>query len=372
MQVSARSYLTAGIAVLGAGAVALSPLQPISAPTTLTPAVTHSIGVNLAAAIDPITPIVTTIQTTIANTTTLLSDWFANPFPVLQTMVNNWLYYFSELPAIGTIIQQVIGNIPRALQAPLDPGTISDGSGLVPAGYGNGDNISNIPVTSVSLGPVALPLSPRTVYGFVTDELGAGSALIPVLNFLQTPISGALLGLVGPVIAPFVALGNGISGAIAAIQASDVATAINDLINIPTNMINAFLNGGVRLDLTSVLKSALPPSVNTIGFNLGGLLTTFTSTIPSVEVPAGSVQVGGVALDALAINATVQINPALPAVTIDDPGLPVGLIGSVVSGTRSIAGAINNLPTRAPAAAKAASATKAAGKPRATGARRAG
>lgn len=375
MQVSARSYLTGGIAVLGAGAMALSPVQPITASPALSPVVTQSIGVSLAAAIDPITPIVTTIQSTISNTTTLISNWIASPFPIAQTMINNWLYYFTELPAIGTIVQQVIGSIPRALQAPLDPGTISDGSGIIPAGYGNGDNISDIPVTSASLGPVTLPLSPRTVYGFVTDELGAASPLIPVLNFLQTPLSGALLGLAGPLIAPFVALGNGITGAIAAIQASDVATAINDLINIPTNMINAFLNGGVNLDLTTALKAALPPSVRTIGLNLGGLLTTFTSTIASTDFPVGSVQVGGVALDALSISADVSFGPA--TVTVNDPGLPVGLIGSVVSGTRAIAGAINNVPTaaagatrRAPAASRTAAA-KPAGKARAAAARHA-
>ena len=55
MQVSARSYLTAGVAAIGAGAMALSPVQPITARSALSPVVTKAMAVNLASAIDPIT-----------------------------------------------------------------------------------------------------------------------------------------------------------------------------------------------------------------------------------------------------------------------------------------------------------------------------
>ena len=378
MQVSVRSSLTAGVAVLGAGAMALSPIQPVSPSTALSPALTTSVAVTLAAAIDPITPIITTIQTTLANTTTLISDWIANPFPIASTVVNNWLYYLSELPAFGTIISQIVANLGNAFQAPFSPGTIDEATGLA-----NGDNISALPLTTITPVPgVNVPTSQQDIFGLLPGVLPDATitALTPVLNFLNTPISGALLGLVGPVLAPIVALGNGISGAITAIQASDIAGAINDLINIPTTMINAFLNGGVTLDLTQVLGSALPSEVNSIGLALGGLLSTFTSTIASPQVPVGSVQVGGVGFDALALNATVPnpINPALPDITVNDPGIGIGLIGSVVSGTRTTAAAINSVPTaaasrRAPAAAKAAaSVAKPAGKARAAAARHAG
>ncbi|MGV1006715.1 MAG: outer membrane porin GjpA [Candidatus Nanopelagicales bacterium] len=362
MQVSARSYLTAGIAVLGAGAMALSPIQPVATSTALSPVLTKAVAVNLAAAIDPITPIITTIQTTLANTTTLISDWVANPFPIASAVVNNWLLYLTELPDIGGIISQVIGNIPNALQAPFDPGTISAGpppAGTPPAGLANGDNISDIGVAAPILG--LIPVTQKTVYSLLPDLLPAATvtALTPVLNFLNTPISGVLLGLVGPVIAPFVALGNGISGAIAALQASDWAGAINDLINIPTNMINAGLNG-TTLDLTPLVGSALPPEVTKIGLALGGLLTTFTS--PAGATPEGT-QVGGVGFDSLAVTAQYDVPGPAPVVTVTDPGIGIGLVGGLVSLTRAVAGAISVPVPAAAATRRAPAARTAAAKP---------
>lgn len=373
-----RSHFAAGVAVLGAGAIALTPVQPITAPAALSPAATQAIGVSLAAAIDPITPIITTIQTTITNTTTLVADWLATPFPILAQVVNNWIYYLTELPNVGAIVSQVISNVGNAFRAPFDPGTISDGTAGKPAGLANGDNISTVPWGFISTAPLPIPnidLTQRAVYDLLpTLEPDFVDANIPLLNFLNTPISGQLFGLLGPVVAPFVALGNSISSAITAVQASDITGAINSLINIPTSMINAALNG-TTLDLTALLAPSIP-SVDRIGFAVGGLLTTFTSPT-GVTVPG--TQVGGVGFNALSLDADVQILPApIPPVRVSDPGIGIGLIGSLVSLTRSIAGAINQVPTspgaavttaarRAPVAAKSA---KPAGPARAAAAAR--
>lgn len=371
-QVSARSYLTAGIAVLGAGAVALSPMQPITAPTAPSPVAAQAMAVNLAASIDPITPIINTVTTTISNASTLITNWLAQPFPILAQVANNWMYYFTELPNIGAILGQVFGNVRNLFSAPFDPGTLNA------SGIANGDNISTIPVTTVSLFPgTSLPFSQKNLWDTLLADFPPETLipLAPVLNFLNTPFSGTLLGLAGPVIAPFVALGNGVTGAIAALQTQDWATAINDLINIPTNMINAALNGGVTLNVN--LGALLPGA--TVGLALGGLLTTFTSTIIGVNppTPIGTVQVGGVGFDSLAIEVTVvnPVDPGLPPVTISDPGIGIGLVGAMINGTRNIAGAINSVPTAAPAATRrtpaAASVVKRAGKPRAAAARHA-
>ncbi|HPX35110.1 MAG TPA: outer membrane porin GjpA [Mycobacterium sp.] len=348
MQVSARSYLTAGVAAIGAGAMALSPVQPITARSALSPVVTKAMAVNLASAIDPITPIVTTIQTTLANTTTLLSNWIATPFPILQTVANNWLSYFNELPDIGSIVSQMFGNIPKAFQAPFDPGTISEGPTTPllkpPAGIANGNNISTIPFTTL--------WNQRTVYslltttGFLTDDVLA--SLQPVLNTLQTPASGVLLGLLGPVVGPLVALYDGVDGAIKALQTQDWTTAINDLINIPTAMINAALNG-TTLNLSRVIS--LPPELTSIGLALGGLLTAYTS--PAGVLNPGT-QVGGVGFDSLTVTATFPNPiPGLPAIVISDPGIGIGLVGGLVGLTRFIADAIS-VPTPATGAAKVA------------------
>lgn len=68
MHCHARKLLTAGVAALGAGSIALSPVSPVN--QQLTPAEHHiisNLAVDLAASIDPITPIVNTITTSFAN-----------------------------------------------------------------------------------------------------------------------------------------------------------------------------------------------------------------------------------------------------------------------------------------------------------------
>lgn len=369
MQVSTRSYLTAGIAVLGAGAIALTPVQPLT-PAAASPALTKA-AINLAAAIDPITPIITTIQTSLTNTTNLVSAWLANPLPILRTIVGNWAYYISELPNVGAIVSQVVGNIGNVFQATFDAGTISDGTGGKPAGLANGDNISKVPWGFIATTPLPIPnidLTQRAVYDLLPElQPDFVNANIPLLNFLNTPFSGQLLGLVGPFIAPFVALGNSIGSAITALRTSDIAGAINSLINIPTSMINAALNG-TTLDLTASLGPSLP-SVDRIGLAIGGLLTTFKSP---TGVTAPGTQIAGVGFDSLSLDATVQVLPApLPPVTLSDPGIGNGLIGNLVGATWVIANAINRVPTARGAAAVRTAAAKPAAKPRAAATRHA-
>ena len=76
MTITARSYLTAGIAALGAGAIALSPVQPI--PNHLAAAQGRAVSnlpVSLvAAAIDPFTPLEEMVKTSLANIKTLASS----------------------------------------------------------------------------------------------------------------------------------------------------------------------------------------------------------------------------------------------------------------------------------------------------------
>ncbi len=332
MLVSTRAYLTAGVAAVGAGAIALAPVQPINAPV-LAPELVKSLAVNLASSIDPITPIIDTVTNTIDNTALLLTNWLETPVPILQTIVGNWLYYFTELPDIGTIVSQVVGNIGNAIQAPFDPGQIgfNEQFPLLAAG----ENISTLPLVGQLSQRNLYNLLPVLAPGFVGPQQS-------LLNFLNTPISGTLLGLVGPVVAPFVSLGNDLGAAVAAIQALDIVGAINAIINIPTNMVNALLNGGPILDLTPLFSSDLPPSTS-VGITLGGLLTGFVSPVDPAQT-----QVGGVGFDS--ITASVGAGPS----AINFPGIPIGLVGGLNSLNRYVASAINRVPTAEPASARGA------------------
>lgn len=307
MHVSARSYLTAGIATIGAGAIALTPVAPISHSPVLSPAISTSLAVNLAASIDPITPWIDTLQTAADNIGGLFNTWAAEPFPIIQQVIANQLTYLGELPAIGTIIEQVLGNIGAAVQAPFSADL---------------NTLDALHTTVFNLLPTLAPDLPQGL-----------------LDIMASTASGVLIGLAGPVLAPVVALVNSVTSIIDALGNSDFTGALNDLINIPANLVNAFLNGGQTIDITSILAPLLPASatLNSAGIVLGGLLSQ-----------------GASLFNALAVNVTVKLSPVLPAITLDVPGTGAGVFGSLIAMTKGVASAIEVVPAPTAAVAPAA------------------
>ena len=345
MSKSTRSYLTAGIAAFGATAIALTPVAPVGPDPALLPHRIGAMAVGLASTIDPFTPWVTTFETALDNITRMISAVAANPLPIIQQVVNNQLTYFSELPDIGTILGQVFGNIGNALGAPFaaDP-----------------ENISTAPVASVSLGPVEVPINQQTVFAALPDVLGdLYETLEPFLNFTTSPISGVLLSVIGPIVSPVLAVVNSAGAIFDALGSGDFIGAINELINIPANAVNAFLNGGQFLDLAPVLSLVgvtLPDSIKSLGFNIGGLLSTGINPVPSEE----AVPVAGVMFDGLAFSADFPLGPTT-TVPVTNPGLSVGPIGALLGLNANIAEAIKvTPPSEAPTEGAAAQALEAA------------
>jgi hypothetical protein len=320
MHVAPRSYLTAGVAALSAGAIALTSVQPLPPGSDLAPALRSAVAVDLAAAIDPFTPWIDTIQAASANISGLVNTWAEQPLPIVQQVGTNLGTYLAELPAIGTIIGQVVANVGNAARAPF----AVDLNTLDPAHTG------------------VYNLLPQ-----VAPDLPQG-----LLDFLTTSVSGLLIGLIGPVLSPVLALGSSIRSAVVALQTSDWAGAVNELINIPAVMVNAFLNGGPTIDVTALLASSVPPPsvLNSATIALGGLLSQ-----------------GWSIFNAVALDASVKLSPLLPAIPVVVPaGPPAGVFGSLIAMTNSIAGAIAVTPP-APAGSRARSASAEAG-PEATSA----
>lgn len=334
MHVAPRSYLTAGIAILGAGAVALAPVQPLPQSSAISPALRSALAVQLATSIDPITPWVNTFQTATENISRLITAVTDNPLPILQQVIANQISYLQELPNIGLILQQVVGNIGNAIGAPFAVPTSCSDPIAGPC--------ESISTANVAVGvPVLGTLTQQVVFALLPGILSPEqyTSLKPVLDFTTSPLSGVLLGSIGPVIAPVLALVNSVGAVFGALVQADFETAIAELINIPANVTNAFLNGGQFLDLTPVLGLAgvtLPPSIASLGFNMGGLLSTGISPVVGQgDPPAVAGPVAQVGFDGLAF--TADLGLGAPVV---DPGLSVGPLGALIGLNNQVANAI--------------------------------
>ncbi len=357
MHVSPRSYLTAGVAALGAGAIALTPVQPIPNHVALAQnRAVSDLAVTLASTIDPITPWVDTFRLSAANIKQLFDFYVQKPFPLAQTTSANTMTYFQELTNgnANLIPGQIWNNVQTFFQAPWSAGATNDDGNYV------GEYISGVPVTATA--PLGIPISQQFAFNLLPGVLGdAYTQLKPVIDFTATHYSGQAIGLIAPLLAPLVQLTRSFTTVGQYFQDGDVIGAINELINIPADVTNAVLNGAGYLDLTGVVNaiSPLPKEVTSIGLNLGGLISPGVPADGTIEAPTA--WAGGTAFDSLAADISYRLPPFGPTVRVNDPGIPVSWVGSAIGLGQFLGQELLVTPPPAPvqAVAPAAAATPA-------------
>lgn len=303
MHTTLRPFTTAGIALVGATAIAMTPVALTAPPDVRV----DSPAVRLTAAIDPITPWLETFNSAEVNFANLANSWLEAPFPSLQQVIANQVGYLAQLPDFEGIVRQIVDNVGAAIKAPLaiDTSTLENTNRL---------------------------LSHRSLYTILSELAAEGaspipSALQPLVDFSTTYASGMLLGLVGPVISPILALAASVNAIVENLTSGtpDLQAAVNSLINTPAKMVDAFLNGGQHLDLTPVMNALgldLDPNeatdVQKVGITFGGLLS-----------PGGSI------FNALSFDILIA-----SSLNVNIPGNPTGFIGSVIGLTKTIAKAL--------------------------------
>lgn len=268
MELRLRPYAAAGVAVVGASAIALAPVAP-PLPDDIKIA---NPAVSLSATIDPITPWAQLLEDAGENVAALVDDWAEAPFPVLQQVIVNQLTYLNELPDFELIVNQIVSNLEGAARAPFVPSP---------------ESVDPTHAALLDILPV-LDLYPPD--------------LQPLIDFAASPVSGILLGLAGPVIAPLLALSASVQEIVENITSDEpnFEAALNTLINIPAGMADAFLNGGQTLNLTPVLDAlgvdlelipGLPAAQ--VGLTFGGLLSGSGSIVNALDIAAGPIRFAG-------------------------------------------------------------------------------
>ncbi len=330
MEITARSYLTSGIAILGAGAIALTPIHPLPDHMAAAPQrAVESLAVNLASSIDVITPLVDTFKASVANIQQLADFYKKAPLPLLRTVGANIGTYFGELTngQANLIPGQIQKNINTFFYSPWwnSPGkTVPNPTpATFPSDYISGTQ--TVKKIGVLFG------SQSGVYG-VAAPLVAGQApnLTPVLEFTATPYSGQLLGLLSPALSALVQTVRSFTAVGQFVQGGDLIGAINELLNIPTNVTNASLNGAGALDLTEIAKNILPPAIapliQAFGLNLGGAITPavpFNGSLVQANNPPTEFT-GGTLFD------SVSAKAAVAGIGAETTGLPVGWAQSAI------------------------------------------
>jgi hypothetical protein len=338
VRLATRPWIIAGVWALASASVTTAPPAAVASLAVQTPAVQLT-------SFDP-NDWNDVLQLALANATDIYDHWSPAPSPALQQVIVNQVGYLEEVlkdpSKISDIPTQIQNNVTAAYNAAIDPftpanpepyiypslDTTSSEIGISALGLhlfdidlpGKAD-LLNILINGLSFeigicpGPLCTDVTIPVLQLLLGDTLA--SQVEPYLNFSGSPLSGVLWGDFGTLLSPALQLNTDITGIVAALSGSnpDYATALDDLLNVPANLTNAFLNGYGDYDVA--LSSG-----STLDVDLGGLLS-----------PAGSL------INALGYSDTLG-DCSIACATFDVPTTAVGPIASMVELSQAIAEAI--------------------------------
>jgi hypothetical protein len=282
MQVASRPRLHAGIALVGASVIAVSPLAP-PMPDIHLPNPAHVVAsVELAAATLAATPpsYAQVIQEAIANAQALLNTFAANPTPILSQVAQNQAATIQNLIAA---LQTTGGAIGTALTTTVPP--------LLQAAFNDLASGNVEGATNNVLSAILAPVFPITglipaISAVLTNPL---ANLVSGINAIEaggvlSPLAMAVTGLLGPVLSGAGAFGVAVDNVGSAIGAGDPQAVLNAVVNGPATILDGVLNGGFGPDLSS-LAGIAGIKVVAGGLLSGGLAITTPNGVVTITLP---------------------------------------------------------------------------------------
>jgi len=237
MQGAVRSYKTMGVALVGAGVVAASPLAPPMPHIQAVQRAVSSAGVELDAMVNPIEQWQQVLQAAGANLGTIAQAILDNPTPILSQVIANQTASAQE---VGAATQSYIQQIQQNLQAL--PGNLQTAQAQLQAGNITGavttlnDGLV-VPIVTAVLAMATLPVTPLAN---MAQEFGNVMATLPTSGDSPSVIMNSILPLTYPLVS---AVNELAQSAQDVVTAPSAAVAVNALVNAPANLVNGLLNG---------------------------------------------------------------------------------------------------------------------------------
>jgi len=305
VQQTLRPFATAGVALVGASLIAIAPMAAPGPDIQMLDVALTSGDTDL------LTPWEDVFNTASANATTLTNNFSSAPFVDLQQLIANdsgYLQDFFNAPTSSTV-SEISGQMQANLAAVLTGLPLQDAT-----------SETTKTVTQFTLQGSGLE-GHAVLFSEIASFLPASEAgtLTPIIDFLGSPDSGIIMGDLGPLISPLIAL-------------SDSISAGDDLNETLANTVGAFFNGA-DLNLDSLIPAAEASGYLPAGMNIENLDIAFGGLLSTGGVGADSDGVGGSIFNSLGIDLT-----GVPVLgTIDAPSEAVGPIGAWEGMSQAIA-----------------------------------
>ena len=350
MQVASRPRFAAGVALVGASVVVastVSPVRDIHLPDIHLPAL-RTAEINLAA-----TTFAQVFQEAAANAQALLTTFKANPTPILSQIARNQVTTLENLMAGlqttgGAISTALTTTVPPLLQAARTDLTSGNVEGAI-------NNVLNATLATVFPITGFIP----TLSAAFTQPL---TNLVNAINAVQvggvlSPLSLAVIGLLGPVLSGAGAFGVAVDNVGSAIPEGPAAV-VHAIANGPAVVLDGVLNGGYGPNLAAL--AGLPPDLITV--LAGGLLSGGLHASPAgaLVLPGtiNSLQALGQAIaTAIAPKATATVD--VKSSTLASPAaLPAAAAKTITLKIGSTAAAIRAKAAETPAGSSTSTSDK--------------
>lgn len=308
MQQTLRPYVTAGIAIVGSGLIAAT---PVAAPVASVPTI-RDVALTAGGLPDLMAPWTEVFNKASENATILTQNFLLAPGVGFQQFLANQTQFWQSILDDPSKIPDVMQQMQSNLDAVLTGYTLQNASGEFSLGALTG-TMGIVGVHTLSGSDLStFTFGHDLLFGLLPTFLPADMASIatPIVDFLASPLSAIIIGSLGPSLAPWVAMMN-------SIQDGD---SFNQIM---ASWMDGYLNGAtLNLDflLPLIAQTGLLPEgteITHLDFALGGLLTPGDVAVGpyqvdvdgnTVDVPA----VGGSIFNSLGITLTASLLPGVP------------------------------------------------------------
>lgn len=310
---SAQTLLAGGLGLNAPGraAAAGTDVSPLSRWTEVLDTTARNAQSSFGAARAGLTTLIGGVSTGIRQLATDPAAFVGN----LQTAAQSVFLVGAPQDVASAVVQHTLGGVTQA----TNPGAIPPEPAVVP--------LNDV--------HVELYKGLAGLGDFQTGSSSLETALVAGLtNFAASPVSGVLLGAVGPFVSPAVALWNSAGTMFADLTNGSPASALAHLIDTPANVVDAFFNGAtLNLDALAPAVNPFVTSGSAGGERLDGLSVAFGGLFSPGQVVTGAsgplyYGTGGSALNALGLELSFFPPDDFAGGSLSIPAIPVGPIGA--------------------------------------------
>lgn len=300
MHAAVRSSVLSGATLLTAGAIAVTPVQPLAHMPSL-PSISHAVStaaVNLTSS--PFDLYGQVLKTAAGNLQADVKSYLdMGLFPILRQILTNQVGTMTGLVnALGESGKAVATALTKEVPGYLGAAFSDLGKANVEGALNNLQLAIVLPIFA-AINPIG-PL-PKALGNLISQPL---QSVINIANDLPNIMLELGVGLIGPVASTLDAMGTATQNVINAMKAGDLGKLATAVIQAPATVIDGLLNGGYGPNLGALLGLNIP------GFNIyGGGLFGGGATVPGGTTIAGTVQ----AIVAVVKSILNDITPAKPA-----------------------------------------------------------